>query len=165
MSDGRLRAKRGLESGKHQRVADNVPTEARLGNYKRIDLKIGRLLFSRNCLNATWKITGVFLWKLCKHLDRIMNAVGHSALFSSGISMKYEDSVRVPQACFMCLSSFPSSSQFNLIPSDQRWHQSGILHCNTFDDFFATVALICFDSLAAKLVRHLSEIVFFRASF
>lgn len=49
--------------------------------------------------------------------------------------LKYEDGVRVPQACFMCLSSFPSSSQFNLIPSDQRWHQSGILHCSTFDDF------------------------------
>lgn len=57
------------------------------GKQQKIDLKIGRLLFSRNCLNATWKITGVFLWKLCRHLDRIMNAVGHSALFSSGIKV------------------------------------------------------------------------------
>lgn len=82
----------------------------------------------------------------------------HSATASCvAAELKYANSQSVPQAFFMCLPSFPLSGQFNRIPSDQRRHYSGILHCSTFHDFF----FICFRSLPAQLVRHLIEIVCF----
>lgn len=96
-------------------------------------------------------MTGVFLWKLRKHLDRIMNAVATAPDLEA--QFKYENSFQVPQAFFVCLSCVSISSQFISCPLINARPKVALLMV------FATVVLISFHSLSAKPVWYLIEIL------